>query len=210
MGGVLDVPPFPEVPEFLRGRSFVVIEAVYLGDEADGADAPLRALGPDIDTFSTIPVVALSHRHMDPDHPAGNGDGMLLGDLPAEEIDAFVDAATGESGSALLSAEIRQLGGAIARPARKHGALGAVHHIRRGHDADARPPRCGGITAGGSARGAVSLRRLVSLHMNFTERPIDSRMLYPQAYTYRRLSGDQGKVRGRDMIQSNHPIPPAR
>ena len=74
-----------------------MIEAVYLGDEADGADAPLRALGPDIDTFSTIPVVALSHRHMDPDHPAGNGDGMLLGDLPAEEIDAFVDAATGES-----------------------------------------------------------------------------------------------------------------
>ena len=86
-----------------------------------------------------------------PDHPAGNGDGMLLGDLPAEEIDAFVDAATGESGSALLSAETRQLGGAIARPARKHGALGAIHHIRRGHDADARPPRCGGITAGGSA-----------------------------------------------------------
>lgn len=75
-----------------------MIEAVYLGDEADGADAPLRALGPDIDTFSTIPVVALSHRHMDPDHPAGNGDGMLLGDLPAEEIDAFVEAATGESG----------------------------------------------------------------------------------------------------------------
>ncbi len=148
---MLDVPPFPEVPEFLRGRSFVVIEAVYLGDEADGADAPLRALGPDIDTFSTIPVVALSHRHMDSDHPAGNGDGMLLGDLPAEEIDAFVDAATGESGSALLSAETRQLGGAIARPALKHGALGAVHHIRRGHDADARPPRCGGITAGGSA-----------------------------------------------------------
>jgi hypothetical protein len=33
--------------------------------------------------------------------------------------------------------------------------------------------------------------------MNFTERPIDSRMLYPQAYNYRRLSGDQGKVRGR-------------
>ena len=164
VGGVHDVPPFPEVPEVLRGRSFVVIEAVYLGDEADGADAPLRALGPDIDTFSTIPVVALSHRHMDPDHPAGNGDGMLLGDLPAEEIDAFVDAATGESGSALLSAEIRQLGGAIARPARKHGALGAVNHIRRGHDADARPPRRGGITAGGSARGAVSLRRLVSLH----------------------------------------------
>ena len=64
---------------------------MYLGDEADGADAPLRALGPDIDTFSTIPVVALSHRHMDPDHPAGNGDGMLLGDLPAEEINAFVD-----------------------------------------------------------------------------------------------------------------------
>lgn len=194
------------VPEFLRGRSFVVIEAVYLGDEADGADAPLRALGPDIDTFSAILVVALSHRHMDPDHPAGNGDGMLVGDLPAEAIDAFVKAATGESGSALLSKEIRQLGGAIARPARRHGALGAVHHIRRGPDADLRAAVESQLPA---VHEALSPWDASYLHMNFPERPIDSRMLSPGVHLPS-PPGDQGKVRGRDMIQSNQPFPPAR
>jgi hypothetical protein len=117
---VLNVPLLPEVPEPLRGRSFVVVEAVYIGQERDGAEmiAPLRALGPEIDTFSTIPAPALSHLHMDPEHPVpGKGDGMLLREMPAELIEAFIDAATGASGAALLSAEIRQLGGAIARPA---------------------------------------------------------------------------------------------
>jgi FAD/FMN-containing dehydrogenase len=129
VGRVVNIPPFPEIPEFLRGRSFVVVEAVYLGEEAEGAQltAPLRSLGPEIDTCATIPADALSRLHMDPDHPVpGRGDGMLLGDLSADAIDAFVGAATGESASALLSAEIRQLGGAIARSAPEHGALGSI------------------------------------------------------------------------------------
>ena len=206
VGRGLNVPPFPEIPEFVRGRSLVIIEAVYLGNEGEGAEliAPLRSLGPEIDTFSTVPAVALSHLHMDPDHPVpGKGDGMLLGELPAEGIDAFVDAATGESGSALLSAEIRQLGGAVARPAPQHGALGAVHHIRRGPDADVRPPRRRGVTGDGSARGVVSVGRLVSLYelLRTPDRQPDA--LSPGVHVPS-SSGDQGKARprGHDPVQS--------
>jgi FAD/FMN-containing dehydrogenase len=129
VGRMLNVPPLPEVPEPLRGRSFVVIEAIHIGDQADGARlvAPLRELGPEIDTFATIPAPALSHLHMDPEHPvAAKGDGMLLSELPSEAVDALVDAATGECGSALLPVEVRQLGGAIARSAPDHGALEAI------------------------------------------------------------------------------------
>ena len=181
---MLDVPPFPEVPKFLRGRSFVVIEAVYLGDEADGADAPLRALGPDIDTFSTIPVVALSHRHMDPDHPAGNGDGMLLGDLPAEEIDAFVDAATG--GLDPPCSRRRPVSSAARSPGPRGSTARSAPYITfAGSGMTPTPDLRAAVESqlAGAPLGAVSPRRLASLHMNFTERPIDSPMLYPQAET---------------------------
>ena len=32
LGRILRLPPVPEIPEFLRGRSFVLVEAAYLGD----------------------------------------------------------------------------------------------------------------------------------------------------------------------------------
>jgi hypothetical protein len=129
VGRVLNVPPFPDVPEPLRGRSFVVLEAIYIGDEADGVSlvAPLRELGPEIDSMAMIPAPALSYVHMDPEHPvASKGDGMLLSELPPEAVDALVNAATGDAGSALLSVEVRQLVGAIARSGPDHGALAAI------------------------------------------------------------------------------------
>ena len=44
VGRVLQLPPIPEIPEPLRGRSFVIVEAIMLLEEADGADLlrPLR------------------------------------------------------------------------------------------------------------------------------------------------------------------------
>jgi hypothetical protein len=216
VGRVLNVPPFPEIPEFVRGRSFVAIEGVYLGDEAEGTEliAPLRGLGPEIDTFSRIPATALSHLHMDPDHPVpGKGDGMLLSDLPAEAIDAFVVAATGEPGSALLSAEIRQLGGAIARPAPEHGALGSIEspYITFAVGMAPTPADCALVEAQVTGvQDALSAWGAPYHYMNFSERPIDSRMLYPNTYTHHRLRAIKATYDPRDMIQSNHPIRPAR
>ncbi len=62
VGRLLNIPPLPDVPEPLRGRSVVVVEAIYIGDEAERAEliAPLRAFEPDIDTFATIPASALT------------------------------------------------------------------------------------------------------------------------------------------------------
>src|SRR5256885_4949520 len=62
----LRLPRIPEIPEPLRGRSFVVVEGIYVGDEAEGAELirPLRELGPELNTFATIPMPALSHLHM--------------------------------------------------------------------------------------------------------------------------------------------------
>ena len=48
VGHLLRLPPLPELPEPLRGRAFVVVEAAYLGDAGPGAEliGPLRPARP--------------------------------------------------------------------------------------------------------------------------------------------------------------------
>ena len=64
----MQFPPIPAIPEPLRGQSFVIVEAAYIGSEEDGAEflQPLRELGPVMDTFAMIPSEDLRHLHMDP------------------------------------------------------------------------------------------------------------------------------------------------
>ena len=117
VGRLLQFPPIPDLPDFLRGKRFVVVEAAYIGDEFEGAELirPLRELGPDMDTFAMIPAPALQELHMDPPQPVpGQGDGTFLDELPSAAIDAIVAAVGPGSGSALLSVEIRHCGGAMA------------------------------------------------------------------------------------------------
>jgi FAD/FMN-containing dehydrogenase len=216
VGRLLNLPPLPEIPEPLRGRSFVVIEIVYTGDEAQGAELiePLRALRPEIDTIATVPVAALSHLHMDPPQPVpGSGDGMLLNELSAQAIDDFVDAAAGEAGSALISAEIRQLGGAIARPAPEHGAASAIDspYIMFAVGMAPTPEVAAVVEAQvDGVKEALSAAKSHYDYMNFRERNVKARRLYPNEITYRRLQGVKAKYDPQDMIQANHRIPPAQ
>ncbi len=216
VGRVMNFPPFPEVPEPLRGRSFTVLETIYIGDEAEGAKliAPLRELGPEIDTVGMVPASALSHLHMDPEHPVpGKGDGMLLQSLPAEAIDAMVDATTGESGTALISTEVRHLGGAIARPAPDHGALTSIDAPYIMFSVGAAPtPEILAVVEGqvSAVKEALTPWRAPYMYMNFAERPIEAKSLYAHEYTYRRLRTIKANYDPQDIIQSNHPIAPAR
>ena len=126
---VVQLPPFPSVPEPLRGRSFVTVELAHLGgaEEAGRLLGPIRALGAEIDTVAPTSPAALKHLHMDPPGPvSGVGDHRLLGELPHEAIDVFAALTDAESGSPLVTAEIRYFGGALGRRPEGHGALGAV------------------------------------------------------------------------------------
>ena len=53
VGRVVQVPPLEEIPEMLRGKSFTILQAAYLGNERDGAELirPLTELGPEMNTF---------------------------------------------------------------------------------------------------------------------------------------------------------------
>jgi FAD binding domain len=123
----LTPPPVPDVPEPLRGRPLLTIDAACIGSQAEGeaAIAPLREIGETImDTFAWMPTSGLSRIHMDPEQPVpAIGEGRTIRELSDEALDAFVSIAGPESGSPLLLSELRHLGGALGRPAENGGAL---------------------------------------------------------------------------------------
>jgi FAD/FMN-containing dehydrogenase len=124
---IMHLPPLPELPPFLSGRSVVLIDGAYAGDAAAGAAAlaPLRALGPEMDTFAPVTPAALSRIHMDPEEPMPfSGGGTLLGATDDEMLEVF--AAGVRPGSPLMFAELRHLGGAVAREPEHAGALGSI------------------------------------------------------------------------------------
>jgi FAD/FMN-containing dehydrogenase len=105
-----------DVPELVRGRAFAIVEAAHLGtaDEASGLLAPLRALRPQLDTFSIVPPSALGHLHMESEHPEARlGDDGLVGELPAQAIDDLLAVAGPASHSPLATVELRHATGAL-------------------------------------------------------------------------------------------------
>jgi FAD/FMN-containing dehydrogenase len=211
---IFQVPPMPDIPEPVRGRQLVVVEAAYLGDEDVGSELllPLRELGPEIDTFAAAPPASLGHLHMDPEDPVPfAGNGQVLDELPAEAVDAVVAAAGPGSGSPLLSFELRLLGGALNQAAPGAGALAKLDH--------------GFITfAVGmlmDPEAGVAVNRQID-EVNDALEPWDSGVKYPNLVdvpldtrtchspeTYDRLQQVKSHYDPGGLFRANHPIPPA-
>ena len=214
-GRVLQFPPLPEVPEPLRGNAFVVIDGAYIGSEAEANEvlAPLRALGPIMDTFAvTEDTTALAYLHMDPPHPVpGAGDATMVSDLTPEAIERFVAAGAVGQGSPLLMIELRQLGGAVARPAASDGAVGAI-------DADfivfavgiAPTPEAVQAVEGqvDKVLDAASPWETGRRYFNLVERPTDPAELYADDGTYARLTRVRAAYDPYGLFQANHTIAP--
>jgi hypothetical protein len=213
LGRLLNLPPLEQIPEPLRGRSFVVVEAAWLGDEASGSEqlAPLRELGPERDTFATIAPPGLAALHMDPPEPVpGAADGMLLGDFSAAAISAMLEAAGPGTDSPLLSIEVRHLGGAAGRADPEHGVLAAI-------DAPFAMFAVG-IAAAPEMKQAV-LQRLDQVQaalaqwdagrfLNFTERAGNTGRMFDDE-GYRRLREIKSRYDPDNIIQANHEISPS-
>lgn len=123
---IFQVPDIEWLPAQLRGRQMVMIDAVALGDPEAGARsiAALRALRPEVDTFAQVPAADVAHLQLDPQEPtAVYANSVLVHGLPADAVDALVEVAGPGSGSNMLFVELRQLGGALARPSPRSGAM---------------------------------------------------------------------------------------
>lgn len=126
---LMQLPPIPDIPEPFRGRQLVIVDGAVTAadDEAQAILAPLRALAPEMDTFARVPTASLTRLHMDPEEPTpAVSQTATLPAMPPEAVEALLATAGPGSGSSLLMTELRQLGGALARPAPGAGALPAL------------------------------------------------------------------------------------
>ena len=126
---IMNFPPFPEVPEFLRGQSFVIIRGCYCGPEEQG-----KALlqhwrtwqTPIVDDFKTMPfsqVAAISNDPVDP-IPALTS-GAWLSDLSDEVADKLIQYTVPRNGPPqLMFVEVRHAGGAISTVDPRSAAYG--------------------------------------------------------------------------------------
>lgn len=126
---VMNFPPFPELPEFLRGRSFAIVRGCYCGTMEHG-EALLRHWrdwqAPLIDDFKAIPFSQAATISNDPVEPLpGFNSGAWLRELSDDAIEAIVRFGLGADGpSPLIFAEVRHAGGAIRRVAAETAVYG--------------------------------------------------------------------------------------
>ena len=214
LGRFLRLPPVPELPAEIRGKSFALIEAFHLGDQAQADEllAPLRALRPVNDTIATITVPELLHVHMDPEQPAASlGDGLMLSRLPDQAIDALVNTAGTNATFPLASVEVRHLGGELGRDRRDNGALASLQAPYLLYAAGITPtpnleaPARAQI---GAVEDALAPWMAPHMYLNFSETSRPRATLWTEP-AYHRLRQIKVRVDPDDVIRSNHPVPPA-
>ena len=211
---VLNVPPIEEMPPPFRGRTIVVIDGAVMGTDEEAAAilAPLRALGPEMDSFERQPTAALIRLHMDPEGPTpAVSDSQVLSSLPDAAIDALVAVTGPGSGSSLILAELRQLGGALSRPAEGAGALpkveGQFFFLAVGIAAT---PEMAATSQADATRAAEAVApwQSCTYYLNLAEHRVDTSKGY-DARSWARLQALRAELDPSGLMVSNHVIPAA-
>ena len=208
---IMRFPPIPELPDFLRGRSVVVLDGAVLLDDDAAAEllAPFRDLAPEIDTFARVPAAALTRLHLDPEDPTpGCGAGIVLDRLDGDAVEGFLSAVGPEAQTAVFLAELRQLGGALGRPAAGGGALESVtgSHVAF-FVAMAPTPEIAAVgqAAVDGVLHALEPWRSDRPFLNFAERPVDPRRAFSES-AWQRLVAVKGEFDPRGVFLANHAI----
>jgi FAD/FMN-containing dehydrogenase len=191
----MTLPPLPDLPEPLRGKSLVDVTGAFIGDPAAGEELmrPLREIeGAVWDTWGVQPAPALRRLGMDPEEPVpGVGDSVTLGQLTPAAVDAVVALSGAGADSPLMGVQVRQLGGALGRDAKNAGALPKLgaEHIVFGvgaiFDPAARPPIESYLDKIQEELAPYSAGRRV---LNFSDRPGDVAAGFPPAVWERLLA----------------------
>jgi FAD/FMN-containing dehydrogenase len=119
---LMNFPPVPGVPEFLQGRSAVIVRGCYNGP-AEKGEALMTYwrdwMTPMADMFHAMPFSAAETISNDPkDSVPGYGSGGWMSDLSDEAIDTLIRYGTPADPNAgpapLVFVEVRHIGGAVA------------------------------------------------------------------------------------------------
>lgn len=206
---VMHFPRLDEIPPEVRGRSFTILMAAYLGSEPEARRLlrPLQELGPMRDTLGPQDPIALGTLAMDPESPLPYRSTTALVDrLPDEAIEAL--ATLSGAGSALTLVQFRHVGGALSR---------------RPDGAGARATLPGeilvfslAIPTGPEAASLGALERLdeilapleVGEYPNLVEHPVDASRFF-DAPTWARLQEVKAAYDPGDLVHGNHHVPAA-
>lgn len=113
---LMNFPPIPEIPEFLRGQSVVMVRGCYCGDVQDGETlvnqwrAWQKPMVDDFKVMSFADVATISNDPIDP--IPGFSTGAWVKELTDHAIDTLVEFGVSNNGSSpLIATEIRHVGG---------------------------------------------------------------------------------------------------
>jgi FAD/FMN-containing dehydrogenase len=127
---IMNFPPIPEIPAFLRGQSFAMVRGCYCGPVDQGealVQSWRRWRAPVVDDFKVMSFADVATISNDPVEPVpGVSTGAWLRELGDEAIDLVIRYALGNhnNSSPIGIAEVRHAGGAIARIKADHNAYG--------------------------------------------------------------------------------------
>ena len=204
---MLRLPPMEELPPPLRGQTVVHLRFAYAGADTDEAErllAPMKAAGTILLGFvGPMRTDETDGIHMDPVDPLPAWEkGMLLTDLTDEAVDAFLATAGPQLEIPLIMAEIRLMGGALARPATVPNAVPGRSAAYSVHRARPRRPGAGAGRAGGRP-GRPGRARTVEVGGDDDQLP--GRRLRPRRGRRGLPAGDAGAAAGGQARRSTRP-----
>lgn len=208
---LLRVPSLPDIPEPLRGNAFVMIDGAIDATDDAAVDllAPLRVLGPVLDSFGRLPTSELATIHLDPPQPVpAVGDGLALDDLTQATVDVLVQHAGPDANTGLLAVDLRHLGGALSRP---DPCGGAVDHLPGRFllyaVGMAPTPESAAAVRGDLEALMRDLQPWASPvdYLNFREQRVEACRLYAAPHLAR-LRGVCGTADPTGVLMANHPV----
>jgi FAD/FMN-containing dehydrogenase len=213
---LISFPDVPALPPPLRGRYIVHVRIAYAADDLGAGErlvAPLRAIGPFIDTVGELAYTAAGSIHNDPVAPGTFESGTtLLGELDIAAVRAILELA-GPHAPVPHVVELRHLGGRLAHPSAVGNAVGnrdaryalnVVSRLERADITDVRPAheRIFEAIAPWSTGGRA---------LNFMNGQNDAKHVR-SAYDpkdYQRLTEIKAVYDPENTFRLNHNIPPA-
>jgi FAD binding domain len=204
---ILNIPPTPEAPEALRGKSFALVLVSVLGEpaDADAALEPLRALGPMMDTVVPTEIKDMVHLAMDPPTPVPVvGTTAVFDELTPEAVDEIV--AQAETAKSLVVTYMTLGGGAQGRST-PGGAMTAVDapYLFFAAGIAAPPMKDATVAEMAVVEHAIKAHASRREYQNFAERTVDPDRFFG-AEVHARLREVKRAVDPEGRIRANHDI----
>lgn len=210
-GQLFRFPPMPELPEAIRGKSFVAVDLTFLGEESELAPMlePLRSIPALVmDTVGHVPLGQLGDIAAEPVDPMPVMESSgFLADLDEVTLDRLLAAAGANAELALNVVQIRHLGGALARSTRDDVPQGGIaeNYSFFTLGVPAVPELVGPIEAGFAAvRGALAEQTTDRGFFNFRGSSTDASSCFSPEVA-ERLRAVKSSADPRGVIRSNRP-----